>query len=188
MSNQTGKILMESRVKFKVIFFDFGDTLVHFKNSVYVFWAKMLIAHGFASQSVKVLCKDIQVAIRKEWAIRNGEDITWVKDEETEREYWRAFYESILGRLDVEGVPEEVISAFIEKQMDPESWELFDDVIEALNELKKMGFKLGIISNAFPSAKKYLINNILRNIFYLTSGLMKVFVTMGFSQNRMRVR
>jgi putative hydrolase of the HAD superfamily len=145
-------MLMEFVVKPKVIFFDFGDTLVHLKDSVYVSWARLLKKHQLASKSVKCLVTDINFAIRKEWADPDRNDINDVKDEAAEKVYLRKFYIDVLKHLGIKSAPGEVLDEFVRRQMDPSSYELFDDVIEALERFRSEDYTLGILSNAFPSA------------------------------------
>lgn len=144
----------------KVVFLDLGDTLVKISPEVYEY-----LAQAISSMSSSFISsEDLQRAIRDEWERRNGEDLGGVITEEAEQKYWCAFYRAVLERLNVKNPPQDLLNLFAQKSANPESFVCFDD-IDVLNELRERGIKLGLISNAFPSAKYILDHLHLREWF-----------------------
>jgi len=136
----------------RAIFFDLGDTLVEIKPEVYADSAQAITA---ASEQ-HVSADDLHKAIMAEWYQRNGEPIQWVKDDETELQYWRAFYRNVLARLGVSEPSSSLVEMLSCRAADPASFVCFPDVEEVLRALRERGMILGVISNAFPSAKRIM--------------------------------
>jgi len=134
------------------VFFDLGDTLVEIKSEVYVDSARKIAVES--GQNIKA--DDLRKAIKDEWCFRNGEDIQWVNTEETEIRYWREFYRSVLERLDVTMPSQSLIDLLAHRAADPVSFVCFEDVGEILAALKRKGIRVGLISNAFPSARRIM--------------------------------
>jgi len=134
-----------------VVFLDLGDTLIEINPKVYQKWARAI--SSVSHSTIKV--NDLRQAIKDEWASRNGEPLEWVNTEETEQQYWRAFYRAVLKRLNVPNPPQALLDLLAQDAADPKSFICFDD-IEVLNMLREKGVKLGLISNAFPSARRIL--------------------------------
>ncbi len=84
-------------------------------------------------------------------------DFLWVKTEDQERTFWEnVFYPSVLRRLGISVYPQQLVSLLAARAMDPRSFVLFPEVREVLEELKRAGVELGIISNSFPSGERIL--------------------------------
>jgi HAD superfamily hydrolase (TIGR01509 family) len=136
----------------RTVFFDLDDTLVGIKPEIYADLAQEI---SITSHCPVSSC-ELKQAIKEEWAHRNGEDISWVTTPEQESEYWQTFYHEVLKRLDVNAPPQHLVNLLAQKAADPASFICFSDVISTLMALKKIGIKLGMISNAFPSARSIL--------------------------------
>jgi len=136
----------------RAVFPDLGDTLVEIKHEVYVDSAQAITT---ASKQY-VGADDLRKAIMAEWYERNGEPIQWVKTEETELQYWRAFYRNVLGKLGVSEPSSSLVEMLSCRAADPASFVCFPDVEEVLCVLREKGIILGVISNAFPSAKRIM--------------------------------
>lgn len=134
------------------VFFDLGDTLVEIKPEVYVDSARRIAVES--GQNIKA--DDLRKAIKEEWCFRNGEDIQWVRSEETEIQYWHKFYWSVLERLGVDTPSQPLLDLLAYRAADPESFVCFDDVVKVIEELQRKRIKIGLISNAFPSARRIM--------------------------------
>src|SRR5215207_5852347 len=70
-------------------------------------------------------------------------------DPATQREFWMGFYQDVLAALGHdEGL--ELAEALFASFSDPASYQLFDDVRPALDELAGRGITLGVVSNFEP--------------------------------------
>lgn len=134
------------------IFFDLGDTLVGTRPEVYTDSARRITAVG--GRNVEV--DDLRKAIKDEWCYRNGEDIQWVTTEETETKYWKIFYRDVLRRLDIPEPPQPLLDVLSYNTADPDSFVCFADVNDVLSALQSRGIGIGLISNAFPSARRIM--------------------------------
>lgn len=134
------------------VFFDLGDTLVEIKPEVYVDSVQRI-----ADESGRnINADDLRKAIKEECYFRNGEDIQWVTTAETEARYWRAFYWDVLKRLGVDTPSPSVLELLVHRAADPDSFVCFDDTAEVLEALRRRGIAIGLISNAFPSARRIM--------------------------------
>ncbi len=131
------------------VFFDLGDTLVETKPEMYVDAAQRIAVEG----GKNITADDLREAIKDEWYERNGEDIQWVNTDEVEIRYWREFYRSVLERLGVNTPSQVLVDLLAHRAADPNSFGCFEDVEEILAALKRKGIEIGLISNAFPSAR-----------------------------------
>lgn len=136
----------------RAIFFDLGDTLVEIKPEVYTDSAQRIAAES--GRNIKA--DDLRKAIKDEWCFRNGEDIQWVNTEETEMQYWQVFYRDVLERLGIPELPQSLLDMLSHKAADPVSFACFGDVNDVLHALRDRGIRIGLISNAFPSARRIM--------------------------------
>jgi putative hydrolase of the HAD superfamily len=142
-----------------VVYFDLGDTLVRIKpNLIVESIRRIATARGQTlkrKRDIDQIKLEFRLACNAEW-VKRKEEIHHVQTANQEREYWPRYFESVLNRLQVESKRSELIRLLAQQQTDPRSFECFSDVEFVLSELRKEHFKLGIISNAFPSAKKIM--------------------------------
>lgn len=149
-----------------VIFFDFGDTLVRLKrSSMYktAYCIRKQQERMALSQSLAVLDQ----SIRKEWDLRRTPEaikaIKSVKDDILELEYWIEFYTAVLRRIGQFSMDQ--VETLARIQADPQSFDVFPEVRVNLSSFKRKGCELGIISNAFPSARRILERLNLQSYF-----------------------
>ena len=137
----------------RTVFFDLGDTLVEIRPDVYAD-----LAQEISSASGRVVkSNDLRRAIKDEWVCRNGsEDIGGVTTEKSEHCYWQGFYGDVLRRLNVNAPSQPLLDLLSQRVADPHSFACFDDVVGVLEALRQRGVGIGLISNAFPSAKRIL--------------------------------
>jgi HAD superfamily hydrolase (TIGR01509 family) len=152
----------------KAVFFDLGDTLVRISFVTLTKICKRISDIGGISLSTDKYTK----AFHDEWKNRSSSSETKsVKGietdvaEESERRYWRDFFENLLRSLTIQSDEPELIEWLINVYTDPKSFVCFDDVHQVLTKLEEKGLTLGIISNAFPSAEKILDYLKLRQYF-----------------------
>ncbi len=79
--------------------------------------------------------------------------------------FWNNFFSSLLVTLGVSAEKEKLARILAKIYSDGRSFECFEDVHEVLSELKAHGLKLGMISNAFPSAEETINRLELRQYF-----------------------
>jgi len=144
----------------RIVFLDLGDTLVCMKRDLLEDAVQCIAsARGRAlrdSGELERAVSELKRTISEEWDSRVREDFQWVQSAEDEYEYWRQFYMSVLRRLCVYSRWAELADFLARVTTDPESFTCFPDVQETLEELRGRGLELGVISNAFPSAKEIL--------------------------------
>lgn len=144
----------------RVLFFDLGDTLVHIRPQLYeraaIEIAQVIGYTGVDAGKRKQVAAKLQRAISNEWQARDGDDFQDVTNKEKENEYWLGFYRAVLRRMGLDRAPEKLVGFLACMQADPASFDCFEDVDETLSGLQNLGIKLGLISNAFPSANGIL--------------------------------
>jgi len=129
--------------KTKVVFFDAGGTLFRPYPSVGHVYAKVADAHG-----VHVDPAHVDQIFHEKWHERNGAStLAGISSEKIEREWWYGLVRDVFGNLgefkDFDGFFRELFDLFARA----ECWRLFDDTVPVLEDLKKKGYRLGIISN-----------------------------------------
>jgi FMN phosphatase YigB (HAD superfamily) len=155
----------------RFIFFDLGGTLVHIKPNLQVDTVKRIAcACGqtlIDKRQIDQAIISYEAACSAEWETRFT-DILKVRTEADEREYWPGFVRSVLRRLGVASPEAELVELLAKRSADSKSFTRFSDTLFILKRLKNCyGFKLGIISNAFPSAEKVLDELELTPLFNL---------------------
>ena len=151
--------------KAKIVYYDLGDTLVHIPESI-----KLQIVediNAVCDESISVAKYDHM--IKMEWKRRENwfakKQIKSVKTESSEIAYWENFFDCALNSLKVKSKAPQIITRLAYIQADPNSFEPYPYVLETLRRLKEMGIRIGIISNAFPSARKILEHTGLIKLF-----------------------
>jgi FMN phosphatase YigB (HAD superfamily) len=146
-------------VPIRVVFFDLGDTLVKLRTEIFenVAWdiARMR-GKAFDKFDARKIVSELREADRLEWLASTKEELQHVKNDHLEYEYLRIHYASVLQRLDVVCQQDQLVNYLASKTTDPSSFKLFDEVPHTLSMLSRQEIGLGLISNAFPSAKRIL--------------------------------
>jgi putative hydrolase of the HAD superfamily len=149
----------------QAVFFDLGDTLIRTRTDIV---EKICIAVG-EKRKKPMGHLEYLTAFYGEWIKRqkplDKELIKSITDAEREIKYWNDFFESLLPSLGVVSNEEGLRNILAKIHTDPHSFECFDGVHDILAELKEKGLKLGIISNAFPSAKSIIRHLELEHYF-----------------------
>lgn len=143
---------------FKAVLFDAGDTLLTIPGSRAILQRYLSERELHREQEpIGVLFDE---AFRKFYYEKpsNGTELC---SPESDRLFWAGIYAFVLNGLGIrEQRAEETIHEWSHELYDlftsPEQYELFEDVIESLERLKRSGLRLGIVSNFAPTLKAIL--------------------------------
>ena len=131
-------------VRFRAVFFDVGETLVHVDPSFADLFVTVLAGAGHTRSVEEVRGASAHVYTRFSEAARDGS--MWTTTPERSRTFWTSVYERMLGELGVadgDGLATTLHREFTRL----ENYVLFDDVRPTLASLREAGLLLGIVSN-----------------------------------------
>jgi HAD superfamily hydrolase (TIGR01549 family) len=130
-------------VRFRAVFFDVGETLVHVEPSFADLFAGILETEGHprSPEQVREASEHIYAGFSR--AARDGS--MWTTSPERSRAFWTSVYRRMLDELRVSAahLPERMYAEFTRL----ENYALFDDVRPTLAALRAAGVGLGIVSN-----------------------------------------
>jgi putative hydrolase of the HAD superfamily len=131
-------------VRFRAVFFDVGETLVHVDPSFAELFVTVLDGAGHPRSVDAVLAASAQVYARFSEAARDRS--LWTTTPERSRAFWTSVYDRMLGEL---GVSEtDGLAATLHREFTRlERYVLFDDVRPTIAVLRDAGLGLGIVSN-----------------------------------------
>jgi len=147
--------------KIKAVFFDLGDTLVEIRPET-----KTKIVQRINNEcGLKIDSTAFDQATREEWKRRESQRerdrIKSVTEPLMEKGYWIEFYKRILERLGTRAGNPELVKWLAKTQSNYKSFALLPGItffLSEFDELRKSGIRVGIISNAFPSAREIIAN------------------------------
>ena len=125
------------------VLFDAGDTLLAPAPSFQGRFVAVAATHGLPLEEAAV---DAAVAA----AIRTAAWPDDWTDPATQRSFWMGFYRDVLSALGHADDGLELAESLFASFSDPASYQLFDDVRPALDELASRGVTLGVVSNFEP--------------------------------------
>jgi putative hydrolase of the HAD superfamily len=131
-------------VRFRAVFFDVGETLVHVEPSFADLFVTVLAGAGHERSGDDVREATTHVYTRFSEAARDGS--MWTTSPERSREFWTSVYDRMLSELrvpDGDGLANTLYREFTRM----ENYALFDDVRPAIAALQEAGLLLGIVSN-----------------------------------------
>ena len=131
-------------MRFRAVFFDVGETLVHVDPSFAELFVAVLAGAGHERTVEEVRDASGHVYDRFSEAARDRS--LWTTSPERSRAFWLSVYERMLGELripDHDGLTRTLHAEFTRM----ENYALFDDVRPALASLEEAGLVLGIVSN-----------------------------------------
>lgn len=131
-------------MRYRAVFFDVGETLVHPSPSFPELFAEVVAREGYDALPDDVQRASRAVSERFSQASRDGE--RWTTSPQRSRAFWISVYELMLGSLDLpsgDGLGDALYEAFTDRS----NYVLFDDVRPALDRLASDGYALGLISN-----------------------------------------
>jgi putative hydrolase of the HAD superfamily len=131
-------------VRFRAVFFDVGETLVHVEPSFSELFLTVLAGAGHERSEDDVRRATTHVYSRFSESARDGS--LWTTSPERSREFWISVYDRMLGDL---GIPEhDGLATSLQREFTRmENYVLFDDVRPTISALRAAGLLLGIVSN-----------------------------------------
>jgi putative hydrolase of the HAD superfamily len=131
-------------MRFRAVFFDVGETLVHVDPTFADLFVTVLAGAGHERSVEDVRDASAHVYARFSEAARDGS--MWTTTPERSRAFWISVYERMLGELDV--ADDDGLASTLHREFTRmENYVLFDDVLPALASLRAAGILLGVVSN-----------------------------------------
>lgn len=131
-------------MRFRAVFFDVGETLVHVDPSFVELFVTVLASAGRHRSEGEVREASAHIYARFSEAARDGS--MWTTSPDRSREFWTSVYDRMLAELrvaDVDGLATTLYREFTRL----ENYVLFDDVRPTIAALRARGVLLGIVSN-----------------------------------------
>jgi putative hydrolase of the HAD superfamily len=131
-------------VRFRAVFFDVGETLVHVDPSFVELFVTVLTRAGHERSEGEVREASAHIYARFSEAARDGS--MWTTSPERSRAFWTSVYDRMLAELGVVAV--DGLAATLYREFTRlENYVLFDDVRPTIRALRAHGLLLGIVSN-----------------------------------------
>ena len=131
-------------MRFRAVFFDAGETLVHPEPSFHDLFRRVLNQAGHDRTRAAVAEASAKVFESFRQAAEDGS--LWTTSPELSRSFWMSVYGPMLSELSLpssDGLADVLYTAFTDRT----NYSLFDDVVPALDQLAATGVELGLISN-----------------------------------------
>jgi putative hydrolase of the HAD superfamily len=130
-------------MRFSAVFFDAGGTLVDAKPSFPELFAGILQREGY-DVSAETIAAHWQIVFDRFRAAGEAEEL-WTTSDDRSREFWHGVYRLFFDEIGLppEGLVDLVYAAFTDRR----NYGLYDDVLPALETLRRAGLRLGIVSN-----------------------------------------
>jgi putative hydrolase of the HAD superfamily len=131
-------------MRFRAVFFDVGETLVHVDPTFADLFVSVLAGAGHERTVDQVRDASGHVYERFSEAARDGS--MWTTTPERSRAFWTSVYERMLGELGV--ADDDGLATTLHREFTRmENYVLFDDVLPTLASLRAAGVLLGVVSN-----------------------------------------
>jgi putative hydrolase of the HAD superfamily len=131
-------------MRFRAVFFDVGETLVHVDPTFADLFVTVLAGAGH-ERSVEDV-RDASAHVYSRFSEAAGDKSMWTTTPERSRAFWTSVYERMLGELGVAD-DDELASTLHREFTRMENYVLFDDVLPTLASLRAAGVLLGVVSN-----------------------------------------
>jgi putative hydrolase of the HAD superfamily len=131
-------------VRFRAVFFDAGETLVHPAPSFPELFAQIVKREGYPREPVAI--SDGLTLVSDEFRRASHERALWTTSPERSRRFWLGVYDRFLDVLDLprdDGLADTLYREFTDRR----NYAAFDDVLSTLHALRDAGATLGVISN-----------------------------------------
>ena len=131
-------------MRFRAVFFDVGETLVHPHPSFPELFGMVLRREGVELDPARIRRGLHLVSERFSRAAREGQ--LWSTSRERSREFWFSIYRGMLAEIGLDqdhGLPEHLYTEFTRLS----NYRLFPDVVPALDRLQAAGLTLAVVSN-----------------------------------------
>lgn len=131
-------------MRFRAVFFDVGETLVHVEPSFADLFVTVLAGAGHERSGEEVRDATTHVYARFSEASRDGS--LWTTSPERSRAFWISVYDRMLAELDI---PDgDGLASILHREFTRmENYILFEDVRPTISALQGAGLLLGIVSN-----------------------------------------
>jgi putative hydrolase of the HAD superfamily len=131
-------------VRYRAVFFDAGETIVHPAPSFPELFASVVSREGYTREPTDIVHASRVVLHRFSEAARDND--LWTTSPERSRRFWTGVYDGMLEELELpggDGLRDTLYGAFT----DMGNYVLFDDVEPMLESLGPTDITLGIVSN-----------------------------------------
>jgi putative hydrolase of the HAD superfamily len=131
-------------MRFRAVFFDAGETLVHPVPSFPELFAQVVTREGYPREPVAI--SEGLSMVSEEFRRASREHALWTTSADRSRAFWLGVYDRFLDVLDLprdDGLPDTLYRTFTDRA----NYAAFDDVGPVLGELRDAGLGLGVISN-----------------------------------------
>ncbi len=130
--------------RYDAVFLDAQGTLVDAHPPVPAIYVGVCSRFGVAVDH-----REVAVAIRELWheSRPSRPGATYETSEEATRRFWADFNTRVFRRLGMEAGLEEFLEALWDAFGRPENWRLYPEVRDVLSELRRRGYRLGVVSN-----------------------------------------
>lgn len=157
-------------MKTLAVFFDLGDTLIERKPEIDFDSIQYICQHSdfepAHSSNRPLLRKHLKSAEKATWNKVSQNLLLSIRSADAEYRFMREqFYPEVLRRLGVRAGSRDLFDILARRAVVPESFQCFTDTLSTLENLRGMGVRLGIISNALPSAVDQLAHLDLERSF-----------------------
>jgi putative hydrolase of the HAD superfamily len=131
-------------MRFRAVFFDVGETLVHVEPSFADLFASVIADAGHERSMDRVL--EASAHVYAGFSEAAHDRLLWTTSPERSRAFWGSVYDRMLADL---GIPDDDgLAARLHREFTRlEHYALFDDVRPAVRTLRGAGLSLGIVSN-----------------------------------------
>ncbi len=144
---------MNPRREFKAVLLDAGGTILTVTRNRYERIEAALRRRGFDVSRERIAEADawIKEKLLKEPA-RRGED-TWVSTPEQEERFWDAYYRLMVRSLELPTEDEASLARALWDETHWVRWTVAYPDVEPVLRILKKHYRLGVVSNAFPSMR-----------------------------------
>ena len=136
----------EAARKYGAVFLDAQGTLLHARPSIPAIYADACRRCGGTASEAQ-----ISAVMSEQWAeLRTSPDFqstSFDTSDEITKQWWADFNARMFVRLGMSERREDFLEDLWEAFGRPDSWELFPEVEDVLAELRKRGYRLGVVSN-----------------------------------------
>jgi putative hydrolase of the HAD superfamily len=139
------KMMLDSS-DLRFIFFDAVGTLIETRYCVGEIYSRVAREFGFEAEP-RILQLNFERSFRRQPPLAFPAGTSEAALTELEKDWWRNLVEAVFDGLGSFPRIEEFFDEIFERFRGREFWRVYDDVAPALTEMKRRGFRLGVISN-----------------------------------------
>lgn len=147
----------------KAVFFDAGNTLIYPHPGVAEVCAEIFLKHGYDYPFE--LVRDAVVSAESYYEERYWTDDTFWASETGAADFWIGYYSFIAKHLGIENGVRHVARAVYDAFGEGGRWCLYPDAPPAIEDLKKRGMILGVVSNWDTRLSEILFDHGLHDAF-----------------------